>query len=235
MTNDEKKAFIQDGLVLLNDGGTKFSEINNRLGKAIERLDCRDIPSAQKEVSAADKLNSYIGDGPWAKMAAKWKVVESLLIPPAAEPAPPVVPPPVINPPPVVAPPAPPAPEPVDPRLDYPEPTQVYPSSILWGQSLRDYMAQMRYINALKFVAQKTGLVTLHLAEFRSPPTTYQCALSKTAGDLAGANEGNQPQASILVTAGETYFFNFRAWSRDIGRTATFEVQSVVVEGSWPG
>lgn len=121
-----------------------------------------------------------------------------------------------------------------DGRLQYDEPTHAIMGAIDWGQSLRGFPAQMRYINALRFVAEKSGPVTLNLAEFQSPPTTYQCALSKTAGDLTGAREGNQPDASMVVAAGEAYFFNFRAWSRDIGRSATFEVQTVVVEGAWP-
>lgn len=123
---------------------------------------------------------------------------------------------------------------PPDGRLQYDEPTQVQTASIEWAQSLRGFPAQMRFINALRFVAQKDGVVRLNLAEYQSPATTYQCALSKTAGDLTGAREGNQPDASLQVTAGEPYYLNFRAWSRDIGRTATFEVQTVVVEGAWP-
>ncbi len=119
--------------------------------------------------------------------------------------------------------------------LQYNEPTTFLGTSAIgWGESLRGFNAQMRYINVLKFVAQKDGAVTLHLAEYGSPATTYQFKLSQSAGDLSGASEGNYPQSSINVAVGQTYYANFRAWSRDIGPTATHEVQGVVVEGSWP-
>ena len=118
-------------------------------------------------------------------------------------------------------------------RFIYPEPTQVIVADIAWGQSLRGFQADMTKITALKFVAQKSGLVTLGVAEYGSPPTNYQSAISATAGDLAGMSQGNQTSSSMNVVAGETYYFNFRAWSGDIGPSATYPVQGVVVEGAW--
>ncbi len=120
-------------------------------------------------------------------------------------------------------------------QFTYPEPTQVAPASIPWGGSVRGYQADMTKITAMSFVAQQTGTVSLGVAEYGSPPTGYQSTISMTAGDMSGPSfsAGNQTYSSLPVSKGSTYYFNFRAWSGDIGPTATYPVQGVVVEGAW--
>src|SRR5258708_807503 len=55
----------------------------------------------------------------------------------------------------------------------YPEPTEVVPVPMKWGQSMRGYIMDVTKIAGFQFVAEADGTVSLGVASFDSAPTTY--------------------------------------------------------------
>lgn len=130
-----------------------------------------------------------------------------------------------------------PTPGPEEPELrDYPMPTVILevPGALVWGNNTRGYPLQTDYINALPFVAEKSGLVNITHSEFLDPQLCCQCALSEIRGDLTNRSEGISTTSELMVQAGKTYWYNCRAWSSDIGPSAKYAVQRRALDVSWP-
>jgi hypothetical protein len=218
-------------LYLENEIGTRFSKMDAALASATERLAADDKIEAQKAITIAHTLVGESGSD-FAQIAAAMRA--TLAAPP---PDPPVIPPAPPVPTPVPPPPAPITPAPEPPPFTYPEPNSVNVIELGWaGRYLGPEQSTM--INAYRFVAQKSGRVDLSVAEYQSPATMRACSISTVAGDIAGVHgaqggNGTTAAASFNVVAGQTYFFNDKAWY-DGKPTATYAVQNVTMSGQWP-